>query len=83
MPPAGFEPAIPAGERLQTHTLDRPCTFYFLQKETNKRFTLLIIPTLPAMHHVAHTSQGRVRHILVTDCRESRSVTLLHDKYRR
>jgi hypothetical protein len=22
MPPAGFEPAIPAGERLQTHALD-------------------------------------------------------------
>ena len=26
MPPAGFEPAIPAGERLQTHTLDRSAT---------------------------------------------------------
>jgi hypothetical protein len=23
MPPAGFEPAIPASERLQTHALDR------------------------------------------------------------
>ena len=23
MPPAGFEPAMPAGERLQTHALDR------------------------------------------------------------
>ena len=23
MPPAGFEPAIPAGDRLQTHALDR------------------------------------------------------------
>ena len=23
MPPAGFEPLIPAGERLQTHALDR------------------------------------------------------------
>jgi hypothetical protein len=26
MPPAGFEPAIPAGERLQTHALDRSAT---------------------------------------------------------
>ena len=26
MPPAGFEPAIPAGERLQTHPLDRSTT---------------------------------------------------------
>jgi hypothetical protein len=23
MPPEGFEPAIPAGERLQTHALDK------------------------------------------------------------
>ena len=26
MPPAGFEPAIPEGERLQTLTLDRSAT---------------------------------------------------------
>jgi hypothetical protein len=26
MPPSGFEPAIPAGERLQTHALDRSAT---------------------------------------------------------
>jgi hypothetical protein len=26
MPPAGFEPEIPAGERLQTHALDRSVT---------------------------------------------------------
>jgi hypothetical protein len=26
MPPEGFEPAIPAGERLQTHALDRSAT---------------------------------------------------------
>ena len=26
MPPAGFEPAIPANERLQTHVLDRAAT---------------------------------------------------------
>ena len=26
MPPAGFEPVIPAGERLQTHALDRSAT---------------------------------------------------------
>jgi hypothetical protein len=26
MPPAGFEPAIPAGEQLQTHALDRLAT---------------------------------------------------------
>jgi hypothetical protein len=26
MPPAGFEPAIPASERLQTYTIDRPVT---------------------------------------------------------
>jgi hypothetical protein len=26
MPLAGFEPAIPAGERLQTHALDRSAT---------------------------------------------------------
>ena len=26
MPPAGFEPAIPAGERLQIHVLDRSAT---------------------------------------------------------
>jgi hypothetical protein len=26
MPPAGPEPAIPAGERLQTHALDRSVT---------------------------------------------------------
>ena len=26
MPPTGFEPAIPAGERLQTHALDRSAT---------------------------------------------------------
>ena len=26
MPPAEFEPAIPAGERLQTHALDRSAT---------------------------------------------------------
>ena len=26
MPPAGFKPAIPAGERLQTHALDRSAT---------------------------------------------------------
>ena len=39
MPPAGFEPAIPAGERLQAHALDRSATgtgiklsFYFAQK---------------------------------------------------
>ena len=26
MPPAGFEPAIPASERQQTHALDRAAT---------------------------------------------------------
>ena len=26
MPPAGFEPTIPAGDRLQTHALDRSAT---------------------------------------------------------
>jgi hypothetical protein len=26
MPPVGFEPAIPTGERLQTHALDRSAT---------------------------------------------------------
>ena len=26
MPPAGFEPAIPVDERLQTHALDRSAT---------------------------------------------------------
>ena len=26
MPPVGFEPAIPAGERLQSHALDRSAT---------------------------------------------------------
>jgi hypothetical protein len=26
MPPAGFEPGIPAGERLQTHALDSSAT---------------------------------------------------------
>ena len=26
MPPAGFEPAVPAGELLQTHALDRSAT---------------------------------------------------------
>ena len=26
MPPAGFEPAIPAGDRPQTHALDRSAT---------------------------------------------------------
>ena len=26
MPPTGFEPAIPRGERLQTHALDRAGT---------------------------------------------------------
>jgi hypothetical protein len=26
MPPAVFEPAIPAGEQLQTHALDRSAT---------------------------------------------------------
>jgi hypothetical protein len=26
MPPAALEPAIPAGERLQTHALDRSAT---------------------------------------------------------
>ena len=26
MPPAGFEPAIPAGKWLQTHALDRSAT---------------------------------------------------------
>ena len=26
MPPAGFEPTIPASERSQTHTLDRAAT---------------------------------------------------------
>ena len=26
MPPVGFEPAIPASERPQTHTLDREAT---------------------------------------------------------
>jgi hypothetical protein len=26
MPPVGFEPAIPAAERLQTHALDRSAT---------------------------------------------------------
>jgi hypothetical protein len=26
MPPAGFEPAIPASERPQSHALDRPTT---------------------------------------------------------
>ena len=26
MPPAGFQPAIPAGERLQTYALDRSAT---------------------------------------------------------
>ena len=37
MLPAGFEPAIPAGERPQTHALDRAATgidlhfYYYLQ----------------------------------------------------
>ena len=30
MPPAGFEPAIPAGDRLQTHALDRSANVYIL-----------------------------------------------------
>jgi hypothetical protein len=32
MPPAGFEPKIPAGERLQTHALDRSATGIGWQK---------------------------------------------------
>jgi hypothetical protein len=33
MPPAGFEPAIPASERPQTHALDRAATVIGLIKE--------------------------------------------------
>ena len=40
MPSAGFEPAIPAGEGLQTHTLDRSATgigeLYIWKNKTKK-----------------------------------------------
>jgi hypothetical protein len=36
MPPVGFEPTIPASERLQTHTLDRLAVFSLLYFVTMK-----------------------------------------------
>jgi hypothetical protein len=39
MPPVGFEPTIPASERLQTHILDRLAVFsllYFVTMKTGK-----------------------------------------------
>ena len=34
MSPTGFEPTIPASERLQTHTLDREATWIDINKFT-------------------------------------------------
>ena len=44
MPPAGFEPAIPAGKRLQTHALDRSATG--IGQQTLYRYNNLLGETL-------------------------------------
>jgi hypothetical protein len=43
MPPAGFEPTIPASGRPQTHVLDRAATGIGLYKITNGLKLLLTI----------------------------------------
>src|SRR5215468_44515 len=50
--PAGIEPAIPARERPQTHTLDRAATKLSKQQEINTRHfrtTLPVCLTLPSV----------------------------------
>jgi hypothetical protein len=44
MPPALFEPAIPAGERLQSHALDRSATG--IGQQTHYRYNNLLGETL-------------------------------------
>jgi hypothetical protein len=52
MPPAGFQPAIPADERLQTHVLDRSATGigevqdYF----TNRVVKLVLSVSVPTVY---------------------------------
>ena len=41
MPPAGFEPTIPAGERSQTHALDRKATGIGINKFTLDKILLI------------------------------------------
>jgi hypothetical protein len=57
MPPAGFEPAIPASERPQTHDLDRAATeiglcfvstdeyiTYINRSSSTKKFYFILVP---------------------------------------
>jgi len=54
MPPAGFEPAIPGGERSQTNNLDRAATWIGTQifrfSYTNKKSILTLHDTVNLLH---------------------------------
>ena len=55
MPPAGFEPAIPADERLQTHALDRSATGIGMKVFYNPKYTdALITLIMTACSFCAH-----------------------------
>jgi hypothetical protein len=59
MPSVGFEPAIPAGERLQTHALDHSAIY--------KMISIIRKPTIPKSHqkrivlHSKHTDQTKLK----------------------
>ena len=63
MLPVGFEPAIPANDRLQTHSLDRARHwdrhFNPLNAELN---TICHLLALLGAHHIFHVSELRVKH---------------------
>ena len=69
MPPAGFEPAIPADERQQTHALDRTATgvgLVFVFKQ-NQMFSVQILnPEHPylvlSMHVIILVTSKRSRY---------------------
>jgi len=57
VPPAGFEPAIPASERPQTHTLDRAATGIGVSKDyvtenRGREVTILILSNLSPETHL-------------------------------
>jgi hypothetical protein len=50
MPPAGYEPTIPASERLQTHALDQAATCFDILPIGLKRYALTLPNQAPSVY---------------------------------
>ena len=69
MPPAGFEPAVPAGERSHIHALDREAT----------GIIIVHVITHPKPNQSKPKGQGRRRtsfHLAIPACRKQRRAAI-------